>query len=65
MNSMSMSEIVHVSYQGAVRQSKTTLELLQCFYKYLQENRNKVRKEDEIKLENFIKSIYIEGKDKE
>lgn len=59
MNSMSMSEIVHVSYQGAVRQSKTTLELLQNFYRNLQKNRHNVRKEDETRLGSFIESFFI------
>ena len=58
-----MSELVHEAYQASVRKSKTTLELLQNFYRFLQKNRVKVRKDDEKRLGEFIESINVEGFD--
>lgn len=56
-----MSELVHEAYQASVRKSKTTIELLQNFYSFLQKNRVKVRKDDEERLGKFIESIHIES----
>ena len=59
MHSQTMGELIHEAYHLAVKQSKTSIELVMNLCSNLERTKVMVTKEDKKRLETFIESLKI------